>query len=275
MSSKSMSLKAKIKKYAMDNNIPAQVVLQNYMFERFLERLANSKYKDNFVIKGGMLISAIIGLDTRTTMDLDTTVKNLVLTKENIVKVIYEISQIKIEDEVAFEFISINDIRKDDVYGGYQIRFNAIYDNITTYLSIDVSTGDIITPNPVEYEFIGIFDEDTKINVWGYNIETVLAEKVETILSRGIVNTRPRDFYDVYILTKTQIYNKEVFEHALKATASHRKSDRILTKREKIIEVLSESSDLNDNWSKYQRKFNYAKDISFIDTIEGLRTLVL
>ncbi len=274
MSSKSMSLKAKIKKYAKDNNIPAQVVLQNYMFERFLERLANSEYKDKFIIKGGMLISAIIGLDTRTTMDLDTTVKNLVLSKENITKIVKEISEIKIDDEVVFEFVSIGDIRKDDAYGGYQVRLDAIYDSITTYLSIDVSTGDIITPNPIQYDLTGIFDEDIRINIWGYNIETVLAEKVETILSRGIVNTRPRDFYDVYILTKTQNYNITVFEDALKATAFHRKSENILIDRENIVEVLLNSSDLQDNWSKYQKKFSYAKDISFIETVESLKELI-
>ena len=193
MSSKAMSLKAKIRNYAKDNRIAAQVVLQNYMFERFLARLSRSEYRDKFVIKGGMLIAAIVGLDTRSTMDLDTTLKGLPLTEEKIFDAINTISKIDLGDDIYFEMISIDPIRKDDIYGGYCVRINAIYDTIVTPLSMDVSTGDVITPGAVLYEFGGIFDESVQISLWGYNIETVMAEKVETILSRSIFNTRPRD----------------------------------------------------------------------------------
>ena len=224
MSSKAMSLKAKIKNYAKSSNIAAQVVLQNYMFERFLARMSESEYSEKFVIKGGMLIAAIVGLDTRSTMDLDTTLKNLPLTEEKVVEAVKNICSIDLGDDVNFETVSIAPIRKDDRYGGFCVRLNAVYDTIVTPLSIDVSTGDVITPSAVQYEFGGIFDDNVRIRLWGYNIETVMAEKVETVLSRGIFNTRPRDYYDIYILGTTQTYDKKLFQEALAAAASHRGS---------------------------------------------------
>ena len=261
MSSKAMSLKGRIKNYAKINNIAAQVVLQNYMFERFLERMSVSEYSEKFVVKGGMLIAAIVGLDTRSTMDLDTTLRNLPLKEEQI--------SVDLNDDVSFEVKSVAPIRKDDVYGGYCVRLDASYDTIVTPLSIDVSTGDIITPAAVKYEFGGIFDENVKITLWGYNIETVMAEKVETILSRGVFTTRPRDFYYVYILGTTQEYDKEIFKEALKATAIHRGSLEKIADVKGIIEQISSSANLNDMWVKYQKKFSYAKDITF-DKILGV-----
>lgn len=222
MSSKAMSLKSRINNYAKKNNIAAQVVLQNYMFERFLERLSRSEYQEKFVIKGGMLVAALVGLDTRSTMDLDTTLRNLPLDKEQIMEAIYSICAINLNDDVKFNFVSVDPIRKDDLYGGFCVRINAMYDTIITPLSIDISTGDVITPSPVYYEFSGIFDESVCISVWGYNIETVMAEKVETILSRGIYSTRPRAFYDIFSLETTQKYDKTVFLEALSATSDHR-----------------------------------------------------
>ena len=258
MSSGAMSLKARIRNYAKDNHIAAQVVLQNYMFERFLERLSRSEYRDSFVIKGGMLIAAIVGLDTRSTMDLDTTLKGLPLTEEKVLEVLGNVSRIDLGDEVTFDAISIDAIRKDDPYGGFCVRINAIYDTIVTPLSIDVSTGDVITPGAVLYDFDGIFDESVKIRLWGYNIETVMAEKTETILSRGVFNTRPRDYYDVYILSRTQDYDRRVFDEALRATAEHRGSIQSIDDWKKTIEMISQSSDLQNMWKKYQQRFPYA-----------------
>ena len=157
------------------------MILQNYMFERFLERLSVSDYCEKFVVKGGMLIAAIVGLDTRSTMDLDTTLQNLPLTEEQISLALSSICKTDLNDEVSFEIKSVTPIRKDDVYGGFCVRLDAFYDTIITPLSIDISTGDVITPAAVKYEFSGIFDENVKITLWGYNIETVMAEKVETI----------------------------------------------------------------------------------------------
>lgn len=275
MSSKAMSLKGKIKNYAKSNNIAAQVVLQNYMFECFLSRLSVSEYSDKFVIKGGMLIAAIVGLDTRSTMDLDTTLRNLPLTEEKITEAVNMICKIDMKDDVIFTVKSIAPIRKDDIYGGYSVRLYAAYDTIITPLSIDISTGDVITPEAVKYEFSGIFEEDIRISLWGYNIETVIAEKVETILRRGVFTTRPRDYYDVYILGTTQKYDKEIYQEALKATAEHRGSTEQISDTEGILKQISESDDLKEMWSKYQKKFAYASDISYENALEVLKKLVL
>ena len=275
MSSKAMSLKGRIKNYAKSNNIAAQVVLQNYMFECFLARLSISEYNEKFVVKGGMLIAAIVGLDTRSTMDLDITLRNLPLTEEKITDAINTICEIDMKDDVVFAVKSIEPIRKDDIYGGYCVRLDAVYDTIITPLSIDVSTGDVITPDAVKYEFSGIFDGDIRISLWGYNIETVIAEKVETILRRGVFTTRPRDYYDVYILGTTQEYDKEIYKEALKATAEHRGSTEQISDVEGILKQISESDDLKDMWRKYQKKFAYASDISYEDVLEVLRKIVL
>lgn len=275
MSSRTMSLKGKIKHYAKSNNIAAQVVLQNYMFECFLARLSVSKYSDKFVIKGGMLVAAIVGLDTRSTMDLDTTLRNLPLTEEQIWSSINDICEINLQDDVIFELKSVAPIRKDDIYGGYCVKLEAKFETIITPLAIDISTGDVMTPNPVKYEFVGIFDENVHFHLWGYNIETVLAEKVETILSRGIFSTRPRDFYDVYILSKTQNYDREIFRNALNATAKHRGSLERISDFNDIIQDISESNDLKIMWTKYQKKFIYAKDILYEDIMEAIRNIVL
>jgi len=275
VSSKAMSLKAKIRNYAKDHRIAAQVVLQNYMFERFLARLSQSQYQDKFVIKGGMLIAAIVGLDTRSTMDLDTTLKELPLTEEKVFEAVNNISKIDLDDEVTFEVKSIDHIRKDDRYGGFCMRIDALYDTMVTPLSIDVSTGDIITPGAVLYDFGGIFDTEVHARLWGYNIETIMAEKVETILSRSVFNTRPRDFYDAFILCTTQKYDKKLFEEALAATAEHRGSTKNIEDRVGIIETIKDNSDLRNMWKKYQRRFSYASEIEYEDIIRVLKELLL
>lgn len=244
------------------------------MFECFLARLSVSEYHEKFVVKGGLLIAAIVGLDTRSTMDLDTTLRNLPLTEEKISDAINTICEIDMKDDVVFTVKSIEPIRKDDIYGGYCVRLDAVYDTIITPLSIDVSTGDVITPDAVKYEFSGIFDEDIRISLWGYNIETVIAEKVETILRRGVFTTRSRDYYDVYILGTTQKYDKEIYKEALKATAEHRGSTEQISDVEGILKQISESDDLKDMWRKYQKKFAYASDISYEDVLEALGKIV-
>ena len=274
MSSKGMSLKGRINHYAKKNGIAAQVVLQNYMFERFLERLSRSKYQQKFVVKGGMLVTAIVGIDTRATMDLDTTLRNLPLTEPQIREAITAICSVPVDDEVSFQIISIEPIRKVDVYGGYRVRLDATYDTVLTPLSIDISTGDVITPNPKAYELRGMFNPDLRISLWGYNVEKILAEKVETILRRGVLSTRPRDFYDVYILEKTQNYQPELFREALKATAEHRGSTGILQNTEAIIARLESSEDLKQQCARYQRQFPYAVDIPYALLMESLHKIM-
>ncbi|MCR5300286.1 MAG: nucleotidyl transferase AbiEii/AbiGii toxin family protein [Erysipelotrichaceae bacterium] len=275
MSSRAMSLKARIRNYAKQNKLTAQVVQQNYMFERFLARLSVSGYRDRFVIKGGILIASIVGLDTRSTMDLDATLRDLPLTEENVLKAVKEIGAVDLHDGVFFEEKSISPIRKDDVYGGFCVRIDAVYDTIITPLSIDISTGDIITPGAELYELTGIFDEEPRILLWGYNIETILAEKAESVLNRGIYNTRIRDYYDLYILTTTRRFDRQVFEEALAATAKHRGSGDNIRDRRSILDSIAASSDLRKMWEKYRQRFAYAKDIEFDEILKALDDLFL
>lgn len=272
--SKAMSLKAKIRNIAKQKNIPAQVILQNYMFERLLVRLAASAYKEKFVLKGGMLVAAIVGLDNRATMDLDTTLKNLPLTPEAIRSALEEICAMPSDDEVTFEFGTISPIREDDIYGGYRVALTAKFETLLTPLSIDVSTGDAITPHAVPYQFAEIFDEEKSYELWAYNIETVMAEKVETILRRSVFNTRPRDFYDAYILASTQKFDKDVFAQALRATAAHRGTTEQIADVPGILRNIKESPQLRAMWEKYRKQFAYAQDITYEQILDAVRKLV-
>lgn len=272
--SKAMSLKAKIRNIAKQKNIPAQVILQNYMFERLLVRLSASEYKEKFVLKGGMLVAAIVGLDNRATMDMDTTLKNLPLTPEAIRNALEDICSIAFDDGVVYEIGTISPIRKDDIYGGYRVMLNARFDIMLTPLSIDVSTGDVITPHAVQYNFSEIFDDEKSYELWAYNIETVMAEKVETILRRGIFNTRPRDFYDAYILTTTQKFDITVFEDALKATANHRGTTDQIADVPSILHNIEESPELKTMWDKYRKQFSYARDITYEQIMNSIKTLL-
>lgn len=272
--SKAMSLKAKIRNIAKQKNIPAQVILQNYMFERLLVRLSASEYKEKFVLKGGMLVAAIVGLDNRATMDMDTTLKNLPLTPEAIRSALEDICSIAFDDGVVYEIGTISPICKDDIYGGYRVMLNARFDIMLTPLSIDVSTGDVITPHAVQYNFSEIFDDEKSYELWAYNIETVMAEKVETILRRGIFNTRPRDFYDAYILTTTQKFDIMVFEDALKATANHRGTTDQIADVPSILHNIEESPELKTMWDKYRKQFSYARDITYEQIMNSIKTLL-
>ena len=274
MNSREMSLKARIRNYAKKSGLTAQVVLQNFMFERFLARLSRSEYKDKFVIKGGILIAAIVGLDVRSTMDIDTTLRGLPLEEQKVRSAIESIGKVALDDNVAFRVVSIEPIRKDDHYGGYRVRIDAVYDTIATTLSIDVTAGDVITPGAVRYEFNGILDETEHISLWGYNIETVMAEKAETILRRGVFNTRPRDYYDIYILGTTQNYSRKVFRNALAATAAHRRTTELIADPATIVSNISNSGDLQEMWTKYQNRFPYARTIQYADVITVLKSLL-
>ena len=272
--SKAMSLKAKIRNIAKQKNIPAQVILQNYMFERLLVRLSASEYKEKFVLKGGMLVAAIVGLDNRATMDMDTTLKNLPLTPEAIRSALEDVCDIAFDDGVVFEIGTISPIREDDIYGGYRVMLNAKFDTLLTPLSIDVSTDDAITPHAVQYNVSEIFDDEKSYELWAYNIETVMAEKVETILRRGVFNTRPRDFYDTYILTTTQKFDNAVFADALSATAKHRGTTEQIADVPSILYNIEESPELKTMWGKYRKQFSYAKDITYEQIMDSIKTLL-
>ncbi len=262
------SLKAKIRNMARQKKLPGQVVLQNYLFERFMFRLSKTEYKDKFVVKGGTLVSSILGLSNRATMDLDTTLKNLPLTKETITAAFNAICSVDAKDGIEFTFKGIEAIRDDDVYGGFAVSFVAHFGKIKAPLSMDVSTGDVMTPHAELRRFSMLFDEEAFF-LWSYNIETVLGEKIETILRRGTFSTRPRDFYDVYALVAAVPYDDELLKRALQATAAHRGSlDKIKNTR-MILTDIAVSQELRRLWKNYQDQFLYAAAIDY-DAIIGV-----
>ena len=273
--SKAMQLKAKIKNLALKNHVPAQAVLQNFMLERLLERISLSKYKDMVILKGGMLIASMVGINSRTTMDMDVTLRGYPLTEKAIQEALSEICAIPLGDEVSLELDHITPIREDDDYGGFRVAIIAKYESINTPLKIDITTGDIITPEAIRYAFQSNF-EDKKIEVWAYNIETILAEKVETILRRSVLNTRPRDYYDVYIIMKTQrrAINTNLFRTALNATAQKRTSLAALRDQDIILQSIQTDTIMRQRWERYCKENYYANGIEFDDAIGILKELI-
>jgi predicted nucleotidyltransferase component of viral defense system len=269
-----MSLKAKIRNIAKSKGISAQVVLQHYFFERFLERLSLSEYQDKFILKGGLLIAAMAGLHTRSTMDLDATIRSIPLDEAHIKTVINTICTIPIYDNLVFLITGTSQIRDDAEYSGIRVSLEAIYESITSPLTIDITAGDIITPKPVKRKFKSLFDDTVQFELLAYNTETILAEKAETILRRSVSNTRPRDFYDVYLIVKTQRFNPATFRKAFSSTVSHRGSTEQITKVSEILKSIEESSILKQHWEKYRQEYAYAKDIAFNDTVKVLYELL-
>jgi predicted nucleotidyltransferase component of viral defense system len=270
-----MQLKAFIKNKAAEKNISAQLVMQNYVLERLLERISLSPYKQNFILKGGFLISAIVGLDTRTTMDLDTTVKGFDLTHEAIRSIFEEICKVHAPDDVTFEILGTADIREADDYPGIRVNMKANYPPISVPLTVDVTTGDRITPREIEYTFPMMFDE-REISIMAYNLETALAEKLETVVSRGIANTRPRDFYDIYILWKLRGDEivPDVLKKALERTAEKRGSREVMSRYDSILSDVLASEQMRGFWAKYQSEFDYAKKINFEEAIDTAREIL-
>ena len=261
-----MQLKAVIKNLAKEKHISAQLVMQNFMLERLLERISVSKYQQNFILKGGFLIAAMAGLDTRATMDMDATIKGLPVNEQTVRGIFEDICKIELDDDVDFSFRSIGEIREGDVYTGYRVSLSANYQQMAVPLKLDITTGDKITPQEIEYQF-KLLLEDRSISVLAYNLETIMAEKLETVISRGDQNTRPRDYYDIYILTKLQYANIEndVLKAALRATTEKRGSFEVLKDYRRIMDTVKKSEVMQRQWMKYQKDFEYATDIVFED----------
>lgn len=265
------SLKDKAKNCAKQNNLSVQQVLQNYMFERFLERLSKSQYSDKFIIKGGLLLSSIMGINVRTTMDIDADVTGMNFEKDEIEKMIKEIIQIDINDEVEIILDKVEDIREDNEYGGYKFKLIAKFSNLKIPFHIDISTGDIITPRAIEYKYKMIL-EDAYINIWTYNQETIVAEKLQTILARKIENSRMKDFYDIYyfVTFRWNEINEDILKKAIQATFAKRATLSDLENIEQIIKTLSEDKNLKMLWKDYQDKFKYAKNVEYEETIKAI-----
>jgi predicted nucleotidyltransferase component of viral defense system len=271
----STQLKALVRNVSKGDSAKAQIIIRNYVMERFLERLSLSRYRNNLVLKGGMLVAAMVGLNNRSTMDMDATLKNLPLTEESARKVTQEITSIYVDDGMTFEIKSVAPIMDESDYPGIRLMLDTALEKMHTPLKIDFSTGDVITPSEVSYSFPLLFENRT-ISILAYNLETVLAEKIETLLSRGTANTRMRDFYDVFVLTTTQAHNinNATLKEAFGKTSEKRGSAILLSDADLILDEIGESQALINLWKNYQKKFDYAAEVSWEAVTASTRHLV-
>ena len=268
----SQQLKALVRNLSKKSNVEAEILLRNFMLERFLERVAISEYKHNFILKGGMLIAAMVGIDTRTTMDMDATIKGQTLTVPEIATIIEEILRVPVDDGVEFSLRGIDEIREEADYPGYRIAIGAVFDKTRQTLKVDITTGDSVTPKEIKYSFKLMF-EDRAVSIMAYNLESVLAEKFETVVTRGVANTRMRDFYDIYILTTTQSFDGSVFKLALDKTVEKRGTSEQMADTDESIAMTLESPVMIDLWQKYAKKYSYASDVTWDMAIGAVKML--
>lgn len=268
-------IKGRIKNVAKQNGSDPITLLRIYMMERFLERITYSKYKDDFIVKGGILVTSMIGISMRSTMDIDTTIRNFDLTKEETTRIVNEIKDISLDDHIEFILNDVSDIMDNMEYPGIRIHMDAKLENLIVPIKIDISTGDVITPREIRYEY-PLLLEYKSIQLWSYNLETILAEKIQTILSRGLLNTRMRDFYDVTTLFDR--YNDQINYNdlllAFDKTCSKRETLSLLEHYEEILCSISEDSTLQNLWKNYCRKYKYASHIEFSTNLEIIKQLM-
>lgn len=267
-------MKDLIRNISTETNIPHQVLQRNYVLEKLLERISLSNYKDKFILKGGMLIADIVGITARSTMDLDASIRNTTLSKENIKRIFKSIVSIDIGDKITMIIKNINEIREEFDYSCFRISLEARVDNSIIPMKVDISTGDAITPSEVKYKFNLLLEKRT-IEILAYNLETILAEKMETLISRSIFNTRMRDFYDIYILTKVrdQDIDIKILKQALEKTSLERETKIEYKSLESDLSTIFLNNDLKKLWKNYQKKFPYSDKISWIDIEEQVRKL--
>lgn len=267
-------VKGRIKNVAKVNKADARTLMRIYMMERFLERIANSRYKDNFIIKGGMLVTAMVGVALRATMDIDTSIKNLNLSAEDARQIVDEIKGIDLGDGVTFEIKDVSNIMDEMEYPGIRLTMNAMMGRLITPMKIDISTGDVITPRAVDYQYKLLLD-DRSISLWSYNLETILAEKLQTVLARGLLNTRMRDFYDIRTLLSIyeQDIDNDILKSAFDATCKKRGTENLKEEALGIIAAVREDVHLQTLWKAYQKKYSYAVDIGYEDIMDSLRLL--
>ena len=272
------SLKDRANNFAKGNNLTVQQVLQNYMFERFLERLSVSKYKEKLIIKGGLLLSSIIGINLRSTMDIDADIIGINFNKKEIEKLVINIINIDLNDNTQMKLDKIEEIKEESEYGGYRVKLVGNIENLKIPFHIDISTGDIITPKAIEYKYKKLLEDDY-IEIYTYNQETIIAEKLQTILSRKIANSRMKDYYDLYYFVnfKWKEIDKVILKQAIYATFKNRNTENDLKNIERIIETITKDKTLHTSWADYKDKHSYAKNISFkdiINTIEFIKNEV-
>ena len=263
------ALKANVKNIANNNSKMAQAYIRLFFMERFLERVSKSRYKEQFILKGGMLVSSMIGMSLRTTMDIDTSIEALPLSMDKMQEIIDEIINISIEDNVTFEIVSIETIMHEFDYPGIRIHMLGHLDKINQPIKIDISTDDVITPKAVEYSYPLMF-EKREIALFTYNAETLLAEKMQTILSRGITNTRMRDFYDLYELIQIIDFSWDVYKNAFDKTCEKRKT---IYEKEEAIRIMKEvasDSDMENRWGQFRKKNDFVGDIMYKQLMDAL-----
>lgn len=267
-------LKDLIRNLSKKKSADAQILMRNYMMERFLERISLSKYRDKFILKGGMLVAAMVGLDARSTMDLDATVKGINVNVDDVADLIAGIVSVPIDDGVTFRVNKVSEIMDEAEYPGIRVSMTTVFDGVVTPLKIDISTGDAITPREVRYSF-KLMLEDRSIDIWAYNLETVLAEKLETIITRATTNTRMRDFYDIYILEQLHgnTLNAQILHDALLATARKRETEDHLDEAREVFDEVEDSPVMQQLWTAYRKKFSYAADLEWNIVMKAVRIL--
>ena len=268
----SKQLKDLIRNLSKEVGIEAHVLIRKYMMERFLERVSSSKYNGSFILKGGMLVAAFVGVEARATMDIDTTIKGIPVTMVDMERTITEISNIDLEDNVKFRIKKVSEIMDEAEYPGIRFSMDAVLDGAVIPLKIDISTGDVITPREMAYSYKLMF-EDRTIPIMTYPIETVLAEKLETVISRSITNTRMRDFYDIHILLKSQNIDADILALALERTAKKRGNFNLLENAESVLKAVKSDEDMKRLWDIYQKKFKYAGEYTWDEVIHSVREL--
>ena len=268
----SKQLKDLIRNLSKEVSIEAHVLIRKYMMERFLERVSSSKYNGSFILKGGMLVAAFVGVEARATMDIDTTIKGIPVTMVDMERTITEISNIDLDDNVKFRIKKVSEIMDEAEYPGIRFSMDAVLDGAVIPLKIDISTGDVITPREMAYSYILMF-EDRTIPIMTYPIETVLAEKLETVISRSITNTRMRDFYDIHILLKSQNIDADILALALERTAKKRGNFSLLENAESVLKIVKSDEDMKRLWNIYQKKFKYAGEYTWDEVIHSVREL--
>lgn len=272
MSNSAQSVKDKLKNISREKNVDFNSVMRFYMYDRFVERLSKSKYKDNFILKGGFYLSKLFGLDNRSTMDIDTAIRKTEFTEENLIVMINEIISIDVGDNVKFKIEKTELICEEDEYGGLRITINFMLENIKDKFHIDLATGDSIYSRPDNYKYESLIGDEI-YKVWSYNLETILAEKIETILSKLETSSRMKDYYDIYLIYKFKFdtINKEKFRGSVEKTFKKRKFDADLMTN---LSIVKESKVLRERWLSYSRKNSYARDVEFEETLECLEKLI-
>jgi predicted nucleotidyltransferase component of viral defense system len=258
------AVRARIQNKSRESGIPADVLYRRYLLERFIARIAASEHRDSIIIKGGMLLSAIAGIDMRATRDLDTTIRGNRLTIADFEKIVKDVIAAKVDDDVTFTFDRADEIVLDSSYPCCRVRLRAKFGTANERVDIDVTTGDVITPHEIEFGFPTLFG-DEKLPILAYTLETVLAEKITAILDLGVLNTRAKDFYDLHLITTTQAdrIDKPTFAAALRNTLRRRGKESLLDQSRELIHDTLNSHDIQEQWKKYSAQQSYAAQITF------------